>query len=91
VGEFLLTVFSNMDFCGKNGNAAAVLIIKKNLEVVPKVIYPSEGLARIKRWENYEVKGEINDENANQSFILNNVKNGKDDLKIRRKNMTPLR
>lgn len=91
VGDALLTVCSTMDFCGKSGNAAAVLIIKKNLDNVPKVIYPAEGLGRIRRWENYEGKDEINDENSNQSVILSNVKNNKEELKIRKKNMTPLR
>lgn len=87
----MLTVCSTIDFCGKSGNAAAVLIIKKNLEIVPKVVYPAEGLGRIRRWENYELRDEVNDENENQSFILSNVKNNKEELKVRKKNMTPLR
>jgi len=39
-GGSLTTVFSATDYCGKNSNAAAVMVFKKNLEVIPKVIYP---------------------------------------------------
>jgi len=36
----LMTVFSATDYCGKYTNAAAVVVIRKNFELVPKVIYP---------------------------------------------------
>jgi len=35
----LLTLFSATDYCGKGTNAAAVVVIKKNSELTPKVIY----------------------------------------------------
>jgi len=35
-----LTVFSATDYCGRHKNAGAVLILKRNLEIVPKLIYP---------------------------------------------------
>jgi len=35
----LLTLFSTTDYCGKGTNAAAVVVIKKNSELTPKVIY----------------------------------------------------
>ena len=41
----LITVFSCTDYCGKYQNAAAVLYIRKNCEMVPKVIYPNQGLS----------------------------------------------
>eukprot|EP01017_Pseudomicrothorax_dubius_P035538 TRINITY_DN4993_c0_g1_i5.p1 TRINITY_DN4993_c0_g1~~TRINITY_DN4993_c0_g1_i5.p1 ORF type:complete len:736 (-),score=189.58 TRINITY_DN4993_c0_g1_i5:188-2395(-) len=37
----LITVFSATDYCGKHKNAGAVLIMKKNFEIIPKLIYPS--------------------------------------------------
>ena len=40
-GGSLITVFSATDYCGKHKNAGAVLILKKNLEIIPKLIYPS--------------------------------------------------
>lgn len=36
----LITVFSATDYCGKYKNAAAILLVKKNMEIVPKLIYP---------------------------------------------------
>jgi len=39
-GGQLITVFSATDYCGKHKNAGAVLILKKNYELVPKLIYP---------------------------------------------------
>ena len=36
----LITVFSATDYCGRHKNAGAILIIKKKLEIVPKLIYP---------------------------------------------------
>lgn len=40
LGGQLLTVFSATDYCGRHKNAGAVLILKRNLEIVPKLIYP---------------------------------------------------
>lgn len=39
-GGQLITVFSATDYCGKHKNAGAVLIMKKNFEIIPKLIYP---------------------------------------------------
>lgn len=36
----LITVFSATDYCGQYKNAGALLLIKKNFEIVPKLIYP---------------------------------------------------
>ena len=36
-----LTVFSATDYCGRHKNAGAVMIVKKNFEIIPKLIYPS--------------------------------------------------
>jgi len=35
-----LTVSSTIDHCCKHKNAGAILIIKKNLEIIPKLIDP---------------------------------------------------
>jgi len=39
-GGQLITVFSATDYCGRHKNAGAVLIMKKNFEIIPKLIYP---------------------------------------------------
>lgn len=39
-GGQLLTVNSTIDECGKHKNKGAILVIKKNLEIVPKLIDP---------------------------------------------------
>ena len=44
-GNDIITIFSATDYCGKYKNAAAILIVKKNLEIVPKIIYPLNGSA----------------------------------------------
>ena len=38
----LITVFSATDYCGRHKNAGAVLVISKNLEITPKLIFPIE-------------------------------------------------
>lgn len=38
----LITVFSATDYCGRHKNAGAILILKRNLTIVPKMIYPTE-------------------------------------------------
>ena len=40
-GGKLVTLFSAADYCGRNKNAGALLILKKNLEIIPKFIYPN--------------------------------------------------
>ena len=40
-GGALITLFSATDYCKKHKNAGAILIVKTNLEIVPKLIYPS--------------------------------------------------
>lgn len=85
--DSLLTVFSAMDYCGKGGNGASVLIVKKNLEVIPKIVYPNENNLGfgINRWE---LLGEnVNDDLGN--FV---VKFNKDEMTLKKKkNVTPLR
>ncbi len=39
-GGSLITVFSATDYCGRHKNAGAVLILKNNFEIIPKLIYP---------------------------------------------------
>ena len=42
-GGDLITVFSATDYCGRHKNAGAVLIISKNHEICPKLIFPNLG------------------------------------------------
>lgn len=41
-GGKLITVFSATDYCGHHKNAGAMLIVKNNYEIIPKLIYPTE-------------------------------------------------
>jgi len=36
----LITVFSATDYCGRYKNAGAILVLQKNFEIVPKLIFP---------------------------------------------------
>ncbi len=36
----LFTVFSATDYCGRYKNAGAILVIQKNYEIIPKLIFP---------------------------------------------------
>jgi hypothetical protein len=36
----LITLFSATDYCGKFKNPGAILLIRRNMEIVPKLIYP---------------------------------------------------
>lgn len=40
LGGQLITVFSATDYCGRHKNAGAVLFLKRNFEIIPKLIYP---------------------------------------------------
>ena len=42
-GGQLITVLSATDYCKKHKNAGAVLILKKDKEIIPKLIYPQDG------------------------------------------------
>lgn len=39
-GGDLITIFSATDYCGRHKNAGAILVVKKNFEIKPKLIYP---------------------------------------------------
>ncbi|CEM20884.1 unnamed protein product [Vitrella brassicaformis CCMP3155] len=41
-GGKLITLFSATDYCGHHKNAGALLFIRRDLTVVPKIIYPTE-------------------------------------------------
>ena len=42
-GGLLLTVFSATDYCGRHGNAGAMIIINQHMQMIPHLIYPPEG------------------------------------------------
>ncbi|KAL1529080.1 hypothetical protein AB1Y20_000055 [Prymnesium parvum] len=46
-GGKLITVFSATNYCNKWANAGAILLIGKDLEVTPKLIYPTEDLEQL--------------------------------------------
>lgn len=57
-GGALITLFSATDYCKKHKNAGAILILKTNLEIIPKVIYPKQKSAStwIGEDDNYKIK-----------------------------------
>lgn len=44
-GGALITVFSATDYCRRHKNAGAILILKTNLQLIPKIIYPKQANA----------------------------------------------
>ena len=42
-GGLLITVFSATDYCGRHGNAGAMLIINQHMAMIPHLIYPPDG------------------------------------------------
>ena len=42
-GGLLLTIFSATDYCGRHGNAGAMLVINQHMQMIPYLIYPPEG------------------------------------------------
>jgi len=42
-GGSLITVFSATNYYGKSKNAGAILVLKTNMEIIPKLVYPSSG------------------------------------------------
>ena len=42
-GGLLITVFSATDYCGRHGNAGAMLVINQHMQMIPHLIYPPEG------------------------------------------------
>ena len=42
-GGLLLTVFSATDYCGRHGNAGAMLVINQHTQMIPHLIYPPDG------------------------------------------------
>lgn len=48
----LITVFSATDYCGKHKNAGAALVVQKNFEIVPKLIFPIDTTAQTNWIEN---------------------------------------
>ena len=97
--EKVITVFSNMNYMGKNLNASAVLIIKKNSEIVPKVIYPPQNLLSNARWMNKSPSDELAMINALELLKkgvekfanVNGINLDQFQIKLKRKNPTPQR
>ena len=41
-GGLLLTIFSATDYCGRHGNAGAMLVINQHMQMIPHLIYPPD-------------------------------------------------
>ena len=41
-GGLLITVFSATDYCGRHGNAGAMIVINQQRAMIPHLIYPPE-------------------------------------------------
>ena len=53
-GGKLITVFSATDYCGHHKNAGALLFIKRDLTVVPKLIFPVDRASGL--WDSGSIK-----------------------------------
>ena len=53
-GGKLITVFSATDYCGHHKNAGALLFVKRDLTVVPKLIYPIDRNSG--QWDNGSIR-----------------------------------
>jgi len=47
----LITVFSATDYCGHHKNAGALLFVRRDLTIVPKLIYPQERTVNNSYWD----------------------------------------
>ena len=98
-GDRIMTIFSNMNYMGKSLNAAAVLIIKKNSELVPKIVYPPQNIVNSMRWIGRNANEEVLLANAleilkkgNEKTVnVNGVGLDQFQVKLRRKGPTPQR
>jgi len=95
----IVTIFSNMNYMGKNLNAAGVIIIKKNSDLVPKVVYPPQNLINSTRWIGRTAVEELYLANALESIKkgsekmvnVNGISLDQFQLKLKKKNPTPQR
>ena len=82
LNDRLITVVSCLDYCNKHGNAGGILKIKKNYEIIPKIIYPSA--AQPGKWNELEEKKK--DGKPGPSIAFTDIEN-----KIRRMPPSPPR
>ena len=54
-GGRLITLFSATDYCGHHKNAGALLFIKRDLTVVPKLIYPVDRTS-VGNWDSSSIQ-----------------------------------
>ena len=87
LNDKLITIVSCLDYCNKHQNAGGILKIKKNFEIIPKIIYPSQQVNG--KWNDLEAdaKKKAGDKNlTTNSIVFNDIEN-----KIRRMPASPLR
>ena len=52
MGNYIKTIFSSSDYCGKFGNQAAIGILKKNYDLITKNITVNSNYDKNKIWYN---------------------------------------
>lgn len=82
----LITINSCLDYCGKMKNAGGILKIKKNYELIPKIINPAGQVNNSSKWFDFE---ELN--KKKNSFQTNGIIFDEKELKIRKNPPSPAR
>jgi len=83
LNDRLITVVSCLDYCNKYQNAGGILKIKKNFEIIPKIIYPSSGQPG--KWNDLEDKKK-DGKQIGVTFAFNDIES-----KIRKMPPSPMR
>jgi protein phosphatase len=103
IGNEIVTIFSTMDYQGRNKNASCCIIIKKNSEIIPKVIFPTsnnggvEGANSFEKWAIFsqpdELMGsyEMLGKGGQKGLNINNVWFDDEEIKIKQRPQTPNR
>lgn len=82
LNDKLVTIVSCLDYCNKHQNAGGILKIKKNFEIIPKIIYPS-GQQIVGKWNDLEMEGKKKEKSG---VIFSDV-----EIKIRKMPPSPMR
>lgn len=83
LNDKLITIVSCSDYCKKYQNAAGILKIKKNFEIIPKIIYPSTSFAG--KWNELDNEGSKK-KDKKDVLLFNDI-----ETKIRKMPPSPMR